>query len=181
MHGDVWFDLEGVYTRPRDLEAFVMELSRLMATYDIDAVCGALVGGAFIGYSIALKLGVGFLFTERFESRLPGNEMKVDYRLPKTLQPVVAGKRVAIVDDVINAGSAVLKTHSQLVRHAARPVVLASLLTVGGKPPKVLPGNEVPIVTLDHLESNLWGPKDCPLCRSGVPLADPYAPVPSEG
>jgi len=174
MHGDVWFDLEEAYTKPKGLETFTVELSRMVAPYEADAVCGALVGGAFVGYSVALELGIEFMYTERFEKRLSNGERKVEYRLAKGFQLVTAGKRVAVIDDVINAGSAALKTCQELIRYGARPLVLGSLLTVGGKRPKALPGNDLPIVALDHLESNLWQPDNCPLCIAGQRLVDPY-------
>ncbi len=173
MHGDVWFDLERAFVKPRHLDPFVTELSRLLTSYKPDAICGALVGGAFVGYSVALILGTDFLYAERFENS-SNNERKVGYRLAEEFQANIAGKRVAVVDDAINAGSAVLKTCSQLTKFGARPIVLASLLTVGGKAPKKLPGNDLPIISLEHLESNLWQPKECPLCMAGELLIDPY-------
>ena len=175
MHGDIWFDLERAYVRPKDLEPFVDELVRALVTYTPDAICGALVGGAFIGYSAAQKMGVDFMYTERFELDTQGGGKKVEYRLPREFRSIAPGRKVAVVDDVINAGSAVLKTSAQLAAHGAQPVVLASLLTVGGTAPKRLPGTTLPIVTLGHLVSSLWQPHDCPLCSAGAPLTDPYA------
>jgi len=174
MHGDVWFDLEKAYAKPKVLESFVARLGHLLAPYEADAICGALAGGALIGYSIAHELEIDFMYTERFERSLSDNEREVEYWLPKEFQRTAIRKKVAIVDDVINAGSAVLKTYNQLVRFEAQPIVMASLLTVGGSGPKRLPGNDLPIVTLGHLESNLWQPPDCPLCVAGEPLVDPY-------
>ena len=78
------------------------------------------------------------------------------------------------MDDVINAGSAVTKTCKELRSLGANPVVIGSILTVGGKSPKRLSDEFPPVVSLEHLESGLWLPLECPLCNSGIQLIDPY-------
>ena len=86
----------------------------------------------------------------------------------------MANRKIGVVDDVINAGSAVTKTCKELRSLGANPVVIASILTVGGKPPKRLSDEFPPVVSLEHLESGLWLPLECPLCNSGIQLTDPY-------
>ena len=95
------------------------------------------------------------------------------YRVPRALRRAAQGRRLAVVDDAINAGSAVTKTCDDLRSAGAVPVVMASLLTVGGTAPKKLEGYPE-VVALQHMESNLWQPVECPLCRSDEPLVDPY-------
>lgn len=173
LHGDVWFDLETVFARPDLLQPFINRLAKLLSTYGLSAVCGALVGGAFVGYSVAIQLGIDFFYAERFSSDIPDSQA-VAYRIPKALRSAVADRRIGIIDDVINAGSAVTKTYTELRSLGANPVVMGSILTVGGPFPKRLSSEFPPVLSLEHLESNLWDPKQCPLCRSGVSLVDPY-------
>jgi orotate phosphoribosyltransferase len=180
LHGDVWFDLEPVFIRPRLLEPFLEGLGKSLSKQDLSGVCGALTGGAFIAFEIAARLGLDFFYTERRVRSSTDGEPTIDYALPDPLRPLVADRRIAVVDDVINAGSAVTKTFQELRRHGANPVVFASILTVGGPAPKRLAGGYPEVICLEHLESNLWDPETCPLCRSGVRLTDPYdcGPVP---
>jgi orotate phosphoribosyltransferase len=173
LHGDVWFDLERAFIHPHLLRPFTDRLATLLSEYDLSAVCGALVGGAFVAYAIARHLEMDLLYTERNVISISGVQTVV-YRLPKALRSAVANRRIGIVDDVINAGSAVTKTCDELRSFGANPVVLASILTVGGTSPKQLSSEYPPVVGLEHLDSNLWKPHECPLCRSGVPLEDPY-------
>ena len=174
LHGDVWFDLELAFIRPTLLRPFTDRLAGLLEEYDLAIVCGALVGGAFVAYSIAERLGIHFVYTERHVTALDGTKFEVSYRLPQSVRSAVAGRRIGIIDDVINAGSAVTKTYRELKQHGADPVVIASILTVGdmarGQPSEEYP----PIVALEHLESNLWKPSNSPLCKSGTPIVDPY-------
>jgi orotate phosphoribosyltransferase len=174
LHGDVWFDLEKVFLHPKVLVPFIKELAALIDQYNLSTVCGAMVGGVFVAYSVAETLGLEFIYTERHVNVHHGAGYEVSYKLPQALRSAVADRKVGIIDDVINAGSAVTKTYEELKGFGANTVVLASLLTVGGKSPKRLSRKYPPIVALEHLESNLWKPSDCPLCKSGKPLSDPY-------
>ena len=175
MHGDVWFDLETILLHPSRLSPFTRKLAALLSNRNISAVCGAFSGGAFTAFAIAEQLGLEFLYTERHVVRPSADRKVVDYKLPIELRRAVRDKKVAVVDDVINAGSAAIKTFRELVSLGAYPVVMAALLTVGGPSPKRLDGQYPPIVALEHLESNLWNPSTCPLCASRVPITDPYA------
>jgi orotate phosphoribosyltransferase len=176
LHGDVWFDLEPVFLRPKMLAPFTDGLGELLAKHELSAVCGAMTGGAFIAYSIAAQLGLDFFYTERHVHSVEGGGVKVEYSLPGFMRAAVANQRVGVVDDVINAGSAVTKTCDELRRFGAISVILASILTVGGPPPKRLAGDYPRVMSLEHLESNLWDLQSCPLCRFGVELIDPYDP-----
>jgi hypothetical protein len=55
----------------------------------------------------------------------------VEYRLPETLHSIVQGKRVAIVNDVVGAGSAVRGSFASLHAVGAHVVAIAALLVVG--------------------------------------------------
>lgn len=176
MHGDVWFDLEPVFTRPDLLQCLIDRLAAKLRRQRLSAICGPLFGGAIAGYSVALRLKIRFFFTERIvEADAAAGTTIVRYELPRALRSAVAGRRIGVVDDVINAGSAVTKSCDALRKYGADPVIFASLLTVGGSSPKELPGAYPPVVSLEHLESNLWKPDVCPLCRAGTLLVDPYA------
>ena len=58
----------------------------------------------------AVELGVQFTYTLPRPSPSDDTLYSIAYRLPLTVAPRVKGKRVAIVNDVINAGSAVRGT-----------------------------------------------------------------------
>src|SRR5947209_1096480 len=106
-HGDFWLDLESLYLRPGRLRRFAAELARRLRPHGIDAICGPLVGGAFLAQMVALELDLDFLFAEQFSRPRAGGLYPIGYRIPTALRSASRGKRVAIVDDVINAGSAV--------------------------------------------------------------------------
>lgn len=78
----------------------------------------------------------------------------------------VAGRRVAIVDDAINAGSAVAATAAALTGLVA----VGALLTLGAAPTSIV---GAPVERLARLDSALWPTPTCPLCATGSPLDVP--------
>ena len=109
-HGDIWLDLDRLFQRPDALRPFVDELAVRLARHRIDAVCRALVGGALLAQMIAATLDIDFHFTEPLRaSGEPTGEPAV-FRLPNSTQRVICNRRVAVVDDAINAGTDVRGT-----------------------------------------------------------------------
>ena len=85
---------------------------------------------------------------------------------------------MAIVSDVTSAGSAVRGTLADLEACQARVVASGSLLTLGSAIQSFAKDSGVAIETLAAADQNLWDPKACPLCESGVPVMVPsYGPT----
>jgi orotate phosphoribosyltransferase len=94
----------------------------------------------------------------------------VQYRIPRALRPKLRGKRVAVVNDVINAGSAVRATVSDLSNCEARPVAIGALLVLGSWAFEYAGSEDLKLETLAALPNTVWTPAECPLCKSNVPL-----------
>src|ERR1039457_2821364 len=109
-HGNLWLDLDALLLYPSRLLPFIAELATRFAKYKVQAVCGPLVGGAFLAQSLATAMHVEFSFTERIATADRQASSSVTYRIPSGLRGRLHGERVAIVDDAINAGWAVRDT-----------------------------------------------------------------------
>src|SRR3954447_6054899 len=64
-HGDLWLDLEPLFLRPTRLRRFAGALALRLDDLAIEAVCGPLVGGAFLAQAVAAELDREFYYTER--------------------------------------------------------------------------------------------------------------------
>lgn len=170
-HGDVWLDLDQWFLRPGRLRPFVVQLAARLQPHGIEAVCGPMVGGAFVAQLVASELDVAFCYAERSH---PGTAAlyPVDYELPNALRAGIRGKNVAVVDDVINAGSAVRGTLADVQACGARPAALGALLVLGSSASDIAAMAGIPLESIATLSSDLWKPAECPLCASGVPLED---------
>ena len=125
--------------------------------------------GAFLAQLLARSLGVEFCYTEMLPAHADGLYQRT-YRLPHAFATRVAGKRVAIVDDVMSAGSALRGTFAALQANAVVPVVAGALLVLGEKGASFFADHGVPVVAAARDDYEMWPPADCPLCAQGVPL-----------
>ena len=119
---------------------------------------------------VARVLGVEFCFTERSMPPNATGLYRASYRLPQAFANRLPGRRVAIVDDVISAGSAVRGTYATLEAHRVVPVVVGALLVLGPAGESFFTERGIPVESAARDAYELWKPSACPLCASGVPL-----------
>lgn len=169
-HGDLWFDLETLCLNSREIRTFAQRLAAQLQKYQVDVVCGPLVEGAFVALLVSLELGCQFTYAQRLDDTTRDGLFPVQYRLPKSLQPFVSGKRVAIVNDVISAGSAVRGTFFDLSEIGAEVVVIGALLALGESITEFAAKHGVALKLLERMPHNLWQPAECPLCAAGIAL-----------
>jgi orotate phosphoribosyltransferase len=169
-HGDLWLEIPRLYLRPARLRRAAAELARRLATHGVEAVCGPLIEGALLAQMVAEELDVEFYFAEQVARPKGDGLYPVGYRIPEALRPGARDKGIAVVDDVINAGSAVRGAFADLRACGARPLAIGALLVLG-QPASALAASEgVPLESLSYLPNTLWEPSACPLCASGTPL-----------
>jgi orotate phosphoribosyltransferase len=162
-HGDVWLDLDALFLRPSRLRPYVEWLAERLREHSPDAVCGPLEGGAFLAYAVADRLGVAFLAGYRSPGQATG------YHLP-SVPGGIGGWRVAVVDDAVNAGTAVAACLRELQARGAVPVAVAALLALGEASAMVPASLGVPFYPAGTMPSRAWPAPECPLCAGGVPV-----------
>jgi orotate phosphoribosyltransferase len=172
-HADLWFTLDGLFAKPRDLEPFITALTDRIASYRPTAICGPLLGGAFLAQAVAIKLGVDFYYSEPVANDSPTTLFSAAYVLPAELQQRARGQHVALVDDVISAGSSVRATAVALKRAEARIVAVGTLLLLGTQAADHFASVGVPVEALGRRDFAVWAPADCRQCQAGAPLEDP--------
>ncbi len=174
-HGDLWLDLELLYVEPHRVELFSSELARRIEAHRVEAVCGPLVEGAFVALRVATHLGVEFAYARRLEGETRDTLYPVEYRVPEVLRPRLRGKRVGIVNDVVNAGSAVLGAYRDLQECEASVVAVGTLLTLGDWAAAWAARAGLALEAIAAWPNAIWKPSECPLCAAGVPLTSPGA------
>lgn len=176
-HGGLWLDLDPLFFDSRRIAPFVAALADALRPYAVEAVCGPLLGGAFLAQLVSQALGAEFWFTERVMPPHADSLYAARYRLPPGLSGRVYGRRVAMVDDVMSAGSALRGTFAELRAHGAEPVAAGALLVLGSAGADHFAALGVPVEAVARDAYTLWLPAECPLCARGVPLEDVAAPA----
>jgi orotate phosphoribosyltransferase len=170
-HGDLWLDIPPAYLHPQRLRPFAAELAERLRPNEVEGVCGPLVEGALLAQMVAEELRAEFYFAEQFARLLANSLFPISYRIPETLRGAICGKRVVVVDDVINAGSAVRGAIEDVEACGARIVGIGALMTLGSVASEFAASKGVPLNNLAQIVNNaLWEPSSCPLCAAGVPL-----------
>jgi orotate phosphoribosyltransferase len=172
-HADTWFDLDALFIDPAAIAEQVDALAALIRPHDVSAICGPLLGGAFLAQAVASEMGVRFYYCERAGSDSSSALYGARYRLPTGLRAHAPKERFAVVDDVISAGSSVRAVVAELEGAGATTVVVGSLLVLGTKATDYFASMNIPVVMLDRRGFQTWLAAECPLCRSGVPLETP--------
>jgi orotate phosphoribosyltransferase len=171
-HGELWLNLEALFLRPRRLQPLIDELAKRLEPLGVDAICAPLVEGAFAGLMVAGRLDVEFTYSERFTRPAANGLFPAGYRVPAALRRRLQNKRVAIVNDVINAGSAVIGTYSDLRECGANVVAICALLVLGSAAAEFANLMNLALISLADAPNNLWTVQECPLCAAGVLLED---------
>jgi orotate phosphoribosyltransferase len=169
-HGEVWLELELLFLRPQRVRPLAEALADRLRSYEAEVVCGPLVEGAFVGLMVGSLLDLPFSYSEPVRDRDATGLFPVSYSIPRSFEPKLRGKRVAIVNDVINAGSAVRGTLASLKKCGARPVAIGTLAVYGDAAHDLAATHQVALETLASFPSRIWEPSTCPLCAKGVPL-----------
>jgi orotate phosphoribosyltransferase len=177
-HGERWLDLESLCLDVAAVRGLARRLGQRLSDHGVDAVCGPLVEGAFVALMVAEQLAVPFTYAVPQPPSPKDRLFPVAYHIPAGLRPKLAGRSVAVVNDVIGAGSAVRGTLADLRAAGAHASVIGTLAVAGDAAARLAADNGVPLETLGRIDNRIWTPAECPLCAQGVPLVDVVAAEP---
>lgn len=174
-HGELWLDLGALLLRPARLAPFVDQLARrLRQAADPDAICGPALGGALIASAIATVLDVELYIAEAAPpAQGEGELFRARYTVPTAIRSRLRERRVAVVDDVINAGSATRATVGDVRDAGAQVVALGALLVLGESPGDYATRQGLPLVHVAAMPNHIWEPAECPRCAAREPLERP--------
>ena len=173
-HGELWLDLDALLLRPARLSPYVDVLARRLAEeVEPAAVCGPLLGGALIASAVATALDCELYVAEPASPAGPPGELfRARYVVPEPVRSRLAGRRVAVLDDVVNAASATRATVADLRAAGATVVAIGALLVLGDRAAEYAEREGVPLIYVESLPNRIWEPPACPMCASGEPLED---------
>ena len=174
-HGELWLDLDTLFLRPARLVPFVEDLARrLAAAVNPDAVCGPLLGGGLIAGAVATLLDIELYVAEPVGRSDGSSELfRARYAVPAETRGRLRGRRVAVVDDVMNAASAVRATVSDVRAAGGHVVAIGALLVLGSSAADYAEHEQLALVDAAAIPNRIWEPRDCPLCAAGRPLENP--------
>lgn len=178
-HGDGWIDKDAIFPHT-DRTARICELLA-EATQELEAemVCGPATGGLVVSQWTAHQLDLPAIFCDHGKEHgyhpkhaEPGR-LRPPFVLKRGYRELVAGKRILVVDDVVNTGES-LREVATAVRDAGGEVPAVAALCTRGRATADDCGAER-LITLCEIEVPAWPADMCHLCRRGVPINTRYA------
>lgn len=172
-HTNTWLTLDGLFTDAAAIMPAVAALADRLRPYEPTAICGPFVGGAFLAQLLAVQLQARFFYTQPVAVDASEGLFSARYDLTPDLRRRIAGERVAVVDEVISAGSSVRATVTAVEAAGASVVAVAALVVLGDAALAHFARARIPVETLDARPFPMWTPDRCPFCAAGVDLEDP--------
>ena len=159
-HGSAYVNKDAVYPhteRVRELCALMADAARPLGA---EVVCGPAMGGIILAQWTGHHLALPAVYAEK----APEGGMA----LRRGYDALVRGRRVLVVEDVVNTGGSLAEA-IRAVRAAGGVVVGATALcNRGGVTAADL---DIPVLhALLELSLDSWSAEECPLCRRGVPV-----------
>lgn len=170
-HGSGWIDKDTIFVDPRRIRRLTQLLASTIRHFQADILCGPATGGLTVAQWTAFELGLPAVFAEHTQPR--SNQLRGEFAFHRGYDNLVAGKRVVVVDDVVNTGLSVKQTVAAVQRAGGIVVGAGSLVDRGNVDAAVLGIPEY--VFLLRYDIPDWPAAECPLCKSGVPINTRYA------
>jgi orotate phosphoribosyltransferase len=171
-HGSGWIDKDAIYPHTDRLERLCRDMAGEVRAWGIDAVCGPATGGMIVAEWTAHELGALSLFAEH-DAASVGEALRGRFVLRRGYDRLVSGKRVLIVDDIVNTGLSLRQT-AEAVRDAGGMVVGAACLVSRGNVAAAGLGVDRFTHLLEY-RIPAWPASACRLCQTGVPVNINYA------
>jgi orotate phosphoribosyltransferase len=158
-HGSAYVNKDAVYPNTARVAELCGFLADAAAPRRPEIVCGPAMGGIILAQWTGHHLGVPAVYAEKTPAGMT---------LRRGYDRLVAGKRVLVVEDVLNTGGSIRETIAA-VRAAGGEVVAAAALVNRGAVTAADVGAPVLVALLD-VALDAWDADACPLCRDGIPI-----------
>ena len=157
-HSNVYIEKFRILEDPNALDEVCRAMAEIVMDENVELVLGAAIGGILIAGGVGRHLSARHIFSERVKGKM---ELRRGFSITK-------GQRVVIVEDIITTGGSVVELIQLAKEQGAEIVQVVNL--VHRSTGEVDFG--VTSTALLTIPSESWEPKDCPLCKQGVPITE---------
>jgi orotate phosphoribosyltransferase len=171
-HGSGWVDKDSIFVEPKRVARLGELLAGAVRRFNAEILCGPATGGLIVAQWTAFVLGVPAVFAEHNSPRSSA-ELRGQFAFHRGYDRLVTGKRVLVVDDVVNTGQSIRQTVAAVQAAGGEVLAAGALVDRGNVDAAALGVREY--VYLMEYDIPDWSAADCPLCKAGVPINTRYA------
>jgi orotate phosphoribosyltransferase len=171
-HGSGWVNKDSIFVEPKRTARLGQLLAEAVRRFDAEVLCGPATGGLIVAQWTAFVLGLPAVFAEHNSPRSRA-ELRGRFGFHRGYDRILAGKRLLVVDDVVNTGYSIRQTVSA-VRAVGGEVLAAAAFVDRGNVDAAALGVPEYVYLLEY-DIPDWPAADCPLCKAGVPINTQYA------
>ncbi|MGH2957441.1 MAG: phosphoribosyltransferase family protein [Solirubrobacterales bacterium] len=156
-------------------------MAEALAGRRLDLVCGPATGGLIVSQWTARHLGIPSVFAEHGKEQgydpkrahAAGGPLRPPFVLKRHYDEAVSGRRVLVVDDVVNTGESVAETAAAVRDAGGEVAAVGALITRGNAGAEDVGADD--FAYLAEVEVPSWPAAECELCKRGVPVNTAYA------
>jgi orotate phosphoribosyltransferase len=171
QHGSGWIDKDRVYPHTQLTATLGRLVAEAVRGRGIEVVCGPATGGLILAQWTAHALGALAVFGEHAGAGAGGDARP--FVVTRGYEHLIDGRRVLVVDDVVNTGFSIKGTIEAVRAHGGEVREAAAIVNRGALEAAAIGVDELIAITDIRLES--WPREACPLCAQGVPVNTRYA------
>jgi len=166
-HGNAYVDKDPILQDPHAAFAVTRGIAELLVPHTPEVIVGPELGGIGIAMFVAYHLTelCGHTIHAAFAEKI-GDEAPFKYRLRAGHDVVVKGKRIAVVEDVINTGHTVERVVAAVRPHASEIVAIGAICDRSSDGHRHIAGVS-PVCALINIRLRTHDWRSCPFCRRG--------------
>ena len=165
-HGEKYINKDAIYPHTKEIQELCSMWSKDFANSGVEVVVGPAMGGVILSHATASEL------TKILKRDIPGvyAEKTGDggFDFTRGYGEFVKGKKVLVVEDVLTTGGSVRKVIDLTKRAGGKIVGLGVIANRGGIKAKDIGVKKID--ALININFIAMDPKDCTLCKNGVPI-----------
>jgi orotate phosphoribosyltransferase len=171
-HGSGWVDKDVIFVNLKRVRRLAQLLADSVRDLNAEILCGPATGGLIVAQWTAFELDRPAVFAEHTTPQ-SSRELRGEFAFHRGYDRLVAGKRVLVVDDVVNTGLSVLQTAAAVASAGGDVIAIAALVHRGNVDAAALGVSDYRYL----LEYDIpdWPAAECPLCKAQVPVNTRYA------
>lgn len=169
-HGSEYVNKDALFMYPADFSKLCSmiadEFRDMFGAPLPEVVLGPAVGGALVAQQVAYHLGAN---SRTKPTAIYADKEGGGFVLNRGYDSVVPGKKILIVEDILNTGGSVKQVVELARAHGGEVIGVGAICNRGdvrivdiGKPPK--------LYSVVAIKMGVWHAEACPFCANGMPI-----------